>query len=125
MGKTLFYSIATVLYPHLDCVAFIKFHRDKGNQGVGNYFISIFLKKRSWSTWVSNLGPQNGRRRRNHGAMAVTNEGVGNYTASTSLPILAFFSFEGQGSKSVQIMPKENEAMKKCFGLILKCQTKS
>ena len=44
-GQNIVFSIATVLYPHFACVAYIKFHRDIGNQGVGNYFISIFFKK--------------------------------------------------------------------------------
>ena len=30
------------------------------------------LKKRRWCAWDSNPGPQDGRRRRNHGAMAAT-----------------------------------------------------
>ena len=29
-------------------------------------------KKRRWCAWDSNLGPQNGKRRQNHGAMAAT-----------------------------------------------------
>ena len=34
--------------------------------------INYKLKKRWWSAWDSNPGPQDGRRRRNHGAMAAT-----------------------------------------------------
>ena len=34
--------------------------------------INYKLKKRSWSAWDSNPGPQDGRRRQNHGAMAAT-----------------------------------------------------
>ena len=34
--------------------------------------INYKLKKRRWSSWDSNQGPQDGRRRRNHGAMAAT-----------------------------------------------------
>ena len=37
-----------------------------------NNFINTNWKKRRWSAWESNPGPQNGRRRRNHGAMAAT-----------------------------------------------------
>ena len=32
----------------------------------------LFLKKRRWTAWESNPGPHDGRRRRNHGAMAAT-----------------------------------------------------
>ena len=34
--------------------------------------INYKLKKRRWSAWDSNLGPQDGRRRLNHGAMVAT-----------------------------------------------------
>ena len=37
-------------------------------------YLNFFLKKRRWRAWDSNPGPgpQDGRRRRNHGAMAAT-----------------------------------------------------
>ena len=34
--------------------------------------INYKMKKHRWSAWDSNQGPQDGRRRRNHGAMALT-----------------------------------------------------
>ena len=51
-------------------------------------------KKHSWCAWDSNPGPQDGRRRRNHGAMAATQ--VKNYCCSKhscfSLKWSIFFS---------------------------------
>ena len=37
------------------------------------YNFNTNWKKRRWCAWDSNLGPQDGRRRQNHGAMAATN----------------------------------------------------
>ena len=37
-----------------------------------HYNLNTNLKKRRWCAWDSNLGPQDGRRRQNHGAMLAT-----------------------------------------------------
>ena len=39
---------------------------------LGTISIIQIVKKGSWCTWDSNPGPQDGRRRQNHGAMAAT-----------------------------------------------------
>ena len=59
----------------------------------------LFLKKRRWSAWKSNPGPQDGRRRRNHGAMAATLyfyllRSVINYSIATTYPDLGISSFD-------------------------------
>ena len=69
------YTEATLHLVH--CCCFLK----RANPGHFLFLFSLFSrhnsnntnwKKHRWSAWESNPGPQDGRRRRNHGAMAAT-----------------------------------------------------
>ena len=65
-------------------------------------------KKRRWSAWDSNPGPQNGRRRRNHGAMAATHD-------HRRSPVLAKrFSIKKYESSRAQ-QRSQNKKMKQPF----------
>ena len=56
----------------------LRFFKKWANHGLFLFIFDLFLqfqyklKKRRWCAWDSNPGPQDGRRRRNHGAMAAT-----------------------------------------------------
>ena len=67
-------------------------------------------KKRRWSAWDSNPGPQNGRRRRNHRAMAATplNECLLFRRLASVWPDWAIFKVPGSYPKYLSILGFKN-----------------